>query len=292
MGQPKAKWGQHNGDWYATVGHHNIVASVPRACAELWEIGGRPQPLWRHEAKPPFDLVDLMRLAESELERRLRVTADTMDGTGLVAEREPSACDGCGKRIGQVAEILDGQCELCRDAYPAGRRVSADGRHTVEVSVLGAERAANPLYVSETCIGCRGAGYVVVGGHQKQFCHACHGLGSHTRPATPDEERAMPTTAQGGEVRYADSGPNGPIMQASTKWASRCNQPEPTAGSREWAIAELGRTDVPCDRWLVDREGSSWKRGYSTPYMRFVRGYGQTQDSIPERLANGWRIET
>lgn len=26
-----------------------------------------------------------------------------------------SACDTCGRRIGQIHEILDGVCELCRD---------------------------------------------------------------------------------------------------------------------------------------------------------------------------------
>lgn len=27
----------------------------------------------------------------------------------------PSACDACGRRIGQIHEILDGVCELCRN---------------------------------------------------------------------------------------------------------------------------------------------------------------------------------
>jgi hypothetical protein len=63
----------------------------------------------------PCDITDLMRLAEAELARRLRLAAETMDGVELVAHlpgRDCDACERCGAHC-LHGTLEDGLCALC-----------------------------------------------------------------------------------------------------------------------------------------------------------------------------------
>lgn len=99
MGQPKAKWecspNKNNAD--CRVGPFNLEAHVHRSGGK-WAVFGDDL-LTSADVVGPCDIVDLMLLAEAELERRLRGAAETMDGKELVAEdANAPKCTKCGAR--------------------------------------------------------------------------------------------------------------------------------------------------------------------------------------------------
>lgn len=133
MGQPKAKWGRCGSEliwWRAKVGPFQLIADA-RAAEVLIEFNG--DNVWQRTIEKPCDLADLMRLAESELERRLRATADTMDGSGLVAEHvagaDCSVCEECGAHCQPIGSMVDGRCAGCR----RGGRLLSPGEMSVAI---------------------------------------------------------------------------------------------------------------------------------------------------------------
>jgi hypothetical protein len=101
MNQPKAKWSyDSDGDfWDATVGPFYLQIFTGRGTAELYDRGWKG--LWSSTLQTPCDVVDLMRLAEDELARRLHSAADTMDGDELVASATvtPTAPSGAESTV-------------------------------------------------------------------------------------------------------------------------------------------------------------------------------------------------
>lgn len=149
MGQPKAKWEFDPGaGWSADCGPFHLHANnAGDGRAELYDSEWKG--LWEHKLAAPYDIVDLMLLAEVELERRLRVAAETMRGEELVAEHVPgadcSACETCGAHCQPIGSIVDGRCDSCRrdgrlltpgelsDAVDARPTQSNAGKHYSEL---------------------------------------------------------------------------------------------------------------------------------------------------------------
>jgi hypothetical protein len=95
MTHPKAKWTKlHTDAWDARVGPFflDVDACTGRCRISEWRIETESigSVLWQQRLPTPCDVPDLMHLTEAELARRLEQTAETVDGSGLVA---PSAAE-------------------------------------------------------------------------------------------------------------------------------------------------------------------------------------------------------
>lgn len=152
MGQPKAEWERHGAGWRSIVGRYELVVCVPMGSIGIreiltrrpstWDIVGADMNsteaprlwLWQDTVPVPCDLADLMRLAESELARRLREAAETMDGSELVAP--PRASIGVDPGCAEAAVIATVDART-------GRLLSIDS-----LKVRGRE------VVAERCIHC------------------------------------------------------------------------------------------------------------------------------------------
>lgn len=124
MGQPKAKWSRYEDSqqvWTAIVGPFYLDVDGETGDCEIaeWdaESASIGRTLWEHHTPPPCDVVDLMRLTEDELARRLHGAAETMDGKELVAKPEPRrqcGADGCDghSHPDEACKVAD--CRLCK----------------------------------------------------------------------------------------------------------------------------------------------------------------------------------
>lgn len=279
MGQPKAKWEQMGQRcWRAFVGGYELVALAheDECYAELF-ADERAAPLWHQTATQPCDIVDLMLLAEAELERRLRGAADTMDGAELVAEQEAVAVEQllpyCNMCCDTRAPLTDGKCDACllrgsvleqrhaellavpdnRADEPWERRLA---RATPAVSFSNMPSLAwalTHLRAGRECTDCFGVTYRMVGENRFNY-------------------RLLLDSQRGGTC---DKLPNkdGWRLAAAAE------------GSREWAIERMARGGS-----CVDVDGDIWWRSEGRYFCSATNGeHGQAKLPAQPEFNRGWR---
>jgi hypothetical protein len=114
--QPKARWSLYiegKRIWTAAVGPYHLEAHghegravIRESAAESNTLG---RSLWQTSVGIPCDVVELMRLAEEELARRLSKAAETMDGRELVLETLSRQCVDPVSRDAWNAAVPDGK---------------------------------------------------------------------------------------------------------------------------------------------------------------------------------------
>lgn len=140
MRQPKAKWSPYDEDtrriWTAAVGPFYLDVNANAGTCEIaeWEAdsGTIGETLWEQDVPTPCDVVDLMLLAEADLERRLRGAAETMRGEELVATPAPAEtmqCRFCSSVVG-TAETFEDVCASCLRESHAMRNAAIAVKHT------------------------------------------------------------------------------------------------------------------------------------------------------------------
>lgn len=280
MGQPKAKWQFDPGaGWSADCGPFHLHANnAGDGRAELYDSEWKG--LWEHQLAEPYDVVDLMLLAEAELERRLRGAAETMDGKELAAAPEPPEtmqCRFCSTVVG-TTETFEDVCASCLRESHAMRNAAIASTHAPAANqvdpyeavldqVLDDAKAPNDTHrllaaifkcVKTPTIDPAPAPLV-------HPCAVCAGVGSLNYAETGTNNYATCWCCQGnGKLDWNLKSP---------RWAAN------RVGTREWAIAEMraGKAvvDIAGHGWIV--EGNVYVRD----------GWAQTSEMLP---ATGWRL--
>lgn len=269
MGQPKAKWSPYDEDtkriWTAAVGPFYLDVNANDGTCEIaeWEAdsGTIGETLWEQDVPTPCDVVDLMLLAEAELERRLREAAETMSGEELVAEplssgpthRYPvcAALDCCEEQSWGRG-FWPGLCETHARLKERANELAATGGLVCgsrEWAISSLEEEPWKRLVNVNRPG-----------------HAWHRL---RRECVLERDKGTWVSQELPE-------------ELKSGWSVLPVASEPPAeGSREWAIAEMRRGDQ-----LIDEHGRAWI--WYEQEDEFRCSDGRILAFVPDELRCGW----
>lgn len=290
MGHPKAKWDQyteeHEGSdvWTAAVGPFYLEVIGGRGAAELCEYDHDAacvgETLWSGTLTTPCDIVDLMLLAEAELERRLRGAAETMDGKELVATPEPvetMQCRFCSTVVG-TAETFEDVCASCLRESHAMRSTAISANHTPGSDCSACEACGTHCLPINSLVDgrCKCCGPAVTAFRNSRD----HWF--NFKPKTPE----LPL--RDGQCQHCLQPVPGP------EHADGCPYRAPAAGSREWAMAQLQLDQRAVVSYRDDHEYELFKHAKGEHIRRTVfsregeRNYVQVTE-LPQ-VNTGWRV--
>jgi len=304
MGQPKAKWPECSGVWFARVGQYQLEVSIGPSRGE-WVVGifdddsGDDEYLVRETVPVPCDLPDLMRLAEAELARRLRGAADSMDGRELVvaAPKPANTCafDGCdAEPCGKYFRP-----DLCVDHARQDERENFQLRYsTVEFDqtcyLCGRTKATTQKLHEEHLMQCKRhppQEHLTIGPAEAyEMVETVWGsvrIGARKSP-DPYQKAALefsrkfpPCTVCGVVARLCV---NYELNAVGGAYGCGHTEAQRVRGSREWAIALMANGNTARDRYGKHWE---WRGG---PRIWIGNGAAYVARTACELPADGWDL--